>query len=29
LMQVPPSGPGKGCEPRFSFQFKMWSKLLI
>src|SRR5687768_301638 len=25
-MQVPPSLPGKGCEPSFSFQFRMWSK---
>src|SRR5919199_5991182 len=26
LMQVPPSGPGNGCEPALSFQFRMWSK---
>src|SRR5215207_2059177 len=23
LMQVPPSGPGNGCEPFFSFQFRI------
>jgi hypothetical protein len=26
LMQVPPSGPGNVCEPRFSFQFRIVSK---
>src|ERR687897_1121152 len=26
LMQVPPSGPGNLCEPRFSFQFRIVSK---
>ena len=27
LMQVPPSLPGKGCEPCFSFQFRRCAKL--
>src|SRR4028119_971949 len=29
LMHVPPSCPGKVCEPCFSFQFRMWSKLCM
>src|SRR3712207_4529609 len=29
LMHVPPSLPGKTCEPTFSFHFRTWPKMSI